>query len=233
MTRVCAEPASKPRRRRAQGQLRARQGGCRSESASPGVRRLPIGLAPAEVMFDGIKILTAPGLVMTPVPTTEALVQWAAEWIGSRSVRVTDVGTGSGAVAVALARRAPAARIWATDDSEPAVALARSSGEYESLRLVRHAASPLVQLDVIGKLVTLSEREAEALREVAAADAGRSTSRRDLSLLLERGLRTKTTVALSRAEARELADLLATGAFGSNLALLQEALLLALEASPP
>jgi hypothetical protein len=49
----------------------------------------------------------------------------------------------------------------------------------------------------------------------------------------ERGLRTKTTVALSRAEARELADLLATGAFGSNLALLQEALLLALEASPP
>jgi methylase of polypeptide subunit release factors len=72
---------------------------------------LPIGLAPAEVMFDGIKILTAPGLVMTPVATTEALVQWAAEWIGSRSVRVADVGTGSGAVAVALALRAPAAGI--------------------------------------------------------------------------------------------------------------------------
>jgi hypothetical protein len=41
----------------------------------------------------------------------------------------------------------------------------------------------LVQLDVIGKLVTLSEREAEALRDVAAGDAGRSTTRRDLSLL--------------------------------------------------
>jgi hypothetical protein len=99
--------------------------------------------------------------------------------------------------------------------------------------LVRHAASPLVQLDVIGTLVTLSEREAEALRDLAAADAGRSTTRRDLSLLLERGLRTKTTVALSRAEARELADLLVAGAFGSNLALLQGALLLALEESPP
>jgi hypothetical protein len=69
-------------------------------------------------------------------------------------------------------------------------------------------ASLLVKLDVIGKLVTLSEREAEELRVVAAADAGRSTTRRDLSLLLERGLRTKTTVALSRAEARELAELL-------------------------
>jgi HemK-like putative methylase len=127
MTRVSAKPASKPRRRRAQGPLRARESGSPSERGSPGVRRWPIGLAPAEVMFDGIKILTAPGLVMTPVATTEALVQWAAEWIGSRSVRVADVGTGSGAVAVALALRAPAAGIWATDDSEPAVALARAN----------------------------------------------------------------------------------------------------------
>jgi hypothetical protein len=90
----------------------------------------------------------------------------------------------------------------------------------------------LVKLDVIGKLVTLSEREAGELRDVAAADAGRSTTRRDLSLLLERGLRTKTTVALSRAEARDLAELLTRGGFGSNLALLREALLSALEDSP-
>jgi hypothetical protein len=82
--------------------------------------------------------------------------------------------------------------------------------------LVRHGASPLVLLGVIGKLVTLSEREAEVLRDVAAADAGRSTTRRDLSPFLERGLRTKMTLAPNRAEARELADLLATGAFGSN-----------------
>ena len=32
-------------------------------------------------------------------------------------------------------------------------------------------ALPLVQVGVIGKLVTLSEREAETLRDVAAADA--------------------------------------------------------------
>jgi hypothetical protein len=44
----------------------------------------------------------------------------------------------------------------------------------------------LVTLDVIGQLVTLSEREAEELRHAAAADAGRSTARRDLSLLLDR-----------------------------------------------
>lgn len=89
-----------------------------------------------------------------------------------------------------------------------------------------------MKLDVLGTLVTLSEREAEELRDIAAADAGRSTTRRDLSLLLARGLRTETTVALSRAEARELAELLAAAELGSNLALLQEALLQALGDSP-
>jgi hypothetical protein len=41
---------------------------------------------------------------------------------------------------------------------------------------------------------------------------------------LDRGLRTRTTVALSRAEARELAELLRSGGFRTDLALLQEAL---------
>ena len=86
----------------------------------------------------------------------------------------------------------------------------------------------MVTLDVIGQLVTLSEREAEELRHAAAADAGRSTARRDLSLLLDRGLRKRTTVVLSRAEARELVELLVAGSFSTNFALLQEALLLAL-----
>jgi hypothetical protein len=81
----------------------------------------------------------------------------------------------------------------------------------------------VVELDVIGKLVTLSEREAEELRAAAAAEAGRSSARRGLSLLLDRGLRTRTTVALSRAEARELAELLRSGGFRTDLALLQEA----------
>ncbi len=82
----------------------------------------------------------------------------------------------------------------------------------------------LVTLDVIGQLVTLSEREAEELRGAAAADAGRSSARRDLSLLLDRGLQTHATVVLNRAEARELAELLDAGGSRANFALLQEAL---------
>jgi hypothetical protein len=87
----------------------------------------------------------------------------------------------------------------------------------------------VVKLDVIGQLVTLSEREAEELRDAAVADAGRSMTRRDLSLLLERGLRTVATVVLSRAEARELAELMRAGRFSTNLALLRQALLQSLE----
>jgi hypothetical protein len=82
----------------------------------------------------------------------------------------------------------------------------------------------VVTLDVIGQLLTLSEREAEELRHAAAAAAGRSSARRDLSLLLDRGLQTQATVVLNRAEARELADLLNAGGFRANFALLQEAL---------
>ena len=82
----------------------------------------------------------------------------------------------------------------------------------------------MVHLDVLGQLITLSEREAEELREAAAAQAGHSSARRDLSRLLERGQETDAPVALNRAEARELAELLGSGDFSTNYALLEEAL---------
>jgi hypothetical protein len=86
----------------------------------------------------------------------------------------------------------------------------------------------VVTLDVLGQEVTLSEREAEELRAAAEGDAGHSTTRRDLSLLLGRALETGSTIALNRAEARELVTLVSDGSFDSNLDLLRQALLLAL-----
>jgi release factor glutamine methyltransferase len=92
--------------------------------------------------FGGIRLLTAPGEVMTPRPATLALVDVAATWLGDRPARVADVGTGSGAIAVALALRAPQAEIWATDTSSAAVALARANVSRHGLGdrvCVRHA----------------------------------------------------------------------------------------------
>jgi HemK-like putative methylase len=99
-----------------------------------GARHLALARANTDVLFDGVHILTSPGLVMTPTSITEALVEWAVGWIGSRPLRVADAGTGSGAIAVALALRAPAARIWAIDDDEAAVALARANVKRHSLQ---------------------------------------------------------------------------------------------------
>jgi release factor glutamine methyltransferase len=79
--------------------------------------------------FYGFDLYTAPGLVMTPRPTTEALVDAAAEVAGERAARVADVGTGSGAIAIALASQLPRAEIWASDLNPLAVELARANAE--------------------------------------------------------------------------------------------------------
>lgn len=80
-----------------------------------------------EVAFAGLPILTAPGRVMTPREASEQLVAEACSWIGDRPARICDVGTGSGAVALAIARACPEAEVWATDTSRCAVALARTN----------------------------------------------------------------------------------------------------------
>jgi release factor glutamine methyltransferase len=79
--------------------------------------------------FHGLELLTAPGLVFTPRPSTEALVEAALARIDDQGASVADVGTGSGAVAVALAVARPDVHVWATDTSEAAVELARANAE--------------------------------------------------------------------------------------------------------
>ena len=79
--------------------------------------------------FYDLDLLTSPGRVFKPRPATERLVDDALERIDGKSVRVADVGTGSGAVAVALAVNRPTVEIWATDTSEDAVELARANAE--------------------------------------------------------------------------------------------------------
>lgn len=80
-----------------------------------------------EVTFNGLSLAAQPGRVMTPRPATEQLVAAAVDFVGSGPARVVDVGTGSGAIALAIAQAAPAARVYATDMSPHAVELARAN----------------------------------------------------------------------------------------------------------
>jgi release factor glutamine methyltransferase len=96
----------------------------------------------AETTFLGLPFQTAPGRVMSPRPATERLVAAAAECIGGlRAARVADVGTGSGAIAVSLARIAPDAEIWASDVSAAAVAVARRNARRHGVADRVHVAS--------------------------------------------------------------------------------------------
>ena len=79
--------------------------------------------------FHGLTFITDPGRVFTPRPTTEALVDAALDRLGDRPARVADVGTGSGAVAITLALRAPQIEVWASDTCSRALELASLNAE--------------------------------------------------------------------------------------------------------
>ena len=79
--------------------------------------------------FHGLTFLTDPGKVFSPRPTTEKLVDAALERIGDSPARVADVGTGSGAIAITLALRAPQIDVWASDSCAKALALASRNAE--------------------------------------------------------------------------------------------------------
>jgi len=74
--------------------------------------------------FYGVALRVTPD-VLIPRPETELLVELALERIPQGSARVLELGTGSGAIAVALAKERPRLKIVATDISEAALAVAR------------------------------------------------------------------------------------------------------------
>jgi release factor glutamine methyltransferase len=72
--------------------------------------------------------------VLIPRPDTELLVELALERLPARG-RVLDMGTGSGAIAVALAHARPDAQVTALDVSEAALAVARANAAANGARV--------------------------------------------------------------------------------------------------
>lgn len=81
--------------------------------------------------FHGLDLQVDPR-VLVPRPDTEVLVEWALELLGDLDVpapRVVDLGTGSGAIALAVRHACPAARVTATDVSAGSLEVARANAE--------------------------------------------------------------------------------------------------------
>ena len=91
-------------------------------------RRVPVAQLLGRREFWSLPLVVTPD-VLVPRPETETLVAAALERLADRGAarRVLDVGTGSGAVALALASELPGARVVATDVSEAALEVARSN----------------------------------------------------------------------------------------------------------
>jgi release factor glutamine methyltransferase len=78
--------------------------------------------------------------VLVPRPETELLVERALALRGAGESLVADLGTGSGAIALALAHERPAWRIVATDSSGGALAVARTNARTLGLERVEFVA---------------------------------------------------------------------------------------------
>lgn len=87
----------------------------------------PVQYAVGSALFMGMK-LTVNDNVLIPRFETEGLVDAVVDLAGGRSdLRVLDVGTGSGCIAVALARALPFSRVTALDVSGKALEVARKN----------------------------------------------------------------------------------------------------------
>jgi release factor glutamine methyltransferase len=88
-------------------------------------RRAPLAYVTGEREFWSLR-LRVDRRVLVPRPETETLVEAALERIGP-GARVADVGTGSGAVVIALAHERASGVFYGTDRSPAALAVARAN----------------------------------------------------------------------------------------------------------
>ena len=96
----------------------------------------PLAYLLGEKEFHGLMLEVTPD-VLVPRPETELLVDWAVELLVSRvaPAALIDLGTGSGAIALAVKRAHPRAAVTATDASAAALGVARRNARRLALEV--------------------------------------------------------------------------------------------------
>ncbi len=115
-------------------------------------KKIPVAYITGHREFWSLDLLVTTDTLI-PRPETELIVELALQIDGWQ--RVADLGTGSGAIAIALATERPDWEIHATDKSERALAVAKeNAGRFKLTQIVFHqgdwlAALPDMQFDLI------------------------------------------------------------------------------------
>ena len=99
-------------------------------------RRVPLQHLTGTAAFGPLTLSVGPG-VFIPRPETEAMLEWAVAQTLPAEPVVVDVCTGSGALALALARHWPGARVIGLDDSNAALDYARRNAAGTTVEFVR------------------------------------------------------------------------------------------------
>jgi release factor glutamine methyltransferase len=112
-----------------------------STAVSRRCARVPLQHILGDTEFYGLRFMVSPG-VLIPRPETETLVENVVDEFKQRDhPSILDVGTGSGAIAIAVAGSLPSATCVATDLSREALSVAASNvrlnGVSDRVRLVR------------------------------------------------------------------------------------------------
>ena len=112
-------------------------------------RRVPLQHLTGAAAFGPLTLTVGPG-VFIPRPETEAMLEWATAQRLPDAPVIVDLCTGSGALALALARQWPHARVIGIDDSDAALQYASTNALGTTVELLKaDVAAPgvLSQLD--------------------------------------------------------------------------------------
>ena len=126
--------------------------------------RIPVAYLTGQKEFFGLDFLVSPK-VLIPRPATERIVEKVIEIAANKNIKkIVEVGTGSGAIAISLARHLPKIKIFAGDISSAALAVAAKNVEKHRvlgrLTLVKSTLLkklPIAEL-VVANLPYLSEK---------------------------------------------------------------------------
>jgi len=94
----------------------------------------PIQYILEEAHFYDLKFKVEAG-VLIPRQETEELVDWIIKENSNRKIKILDIGTGSGCIAITLAKNLPRATVFASDVSSKALEIAKFNRKSNSIDL--------------------------------------------------------------------------------------------------
>lgn len=113
--------------------------------------REPLQHIVGETGFMNLTLKTSPAALI-PRPETEVLIEKALGLVQDREVRILDIGTGSGCIALSLAQELGKAKVLAIDVSSEALQLARENA------VLNDTLVSFQELDILQTLPNIEER---------------------------------------------------------------------------